>query len=60
MNILVSGTAFLNALEMKLMYIKNNRGPSTDPKMTPHSTICDDDVLPFKLINSLHDYLSKI
>ena len=46
-------TALLNAFEISLMYIKNNKGPSTDHWGTPHSTICDDDVTPFTVVNCL-------
>ena len=61
MNMLVSsannlGTAFLNAFGMSLMYIRNRRGPSTDPCGTPHSIIWDEDVAPLILVNCLRLY----
>ena len=49
-------TAFLKAFEMSFIQIKNNKGPSTDPWRTPHSTICVDDVTPFTLVNYLQLY----
>ena len=58
MNMLVSsannlGTAFLNAFGMSLMYIRNKRGPSTDPCGTPHLTIWNKDVAPLILVTCL-------
>ena len=50
------GTAFLNAFGMSLMYIRNRRGPSTDPCGTPHSIIWDEDVAPLILVNCLRLY----
>ena len=46
-------TAVLNAFEMSFMYIRNRRGPSTEPCGTPHSTVFNDDVTPLTFVNCL-------
>ena len=50
------GTAFFNAFEMPLMYMKNDRGPSTGPCGTPHSPVYDEDVKPFTMVNCFQLY----
>ena len=43
------GTAVLNAFEMSFIYIRNRRGPRTEPCGTPRSTVFYDDVAPLTL-----------
>ena len=35
------------------LYIRNRRGPSTEPCGTPHSTVFNDDVTPLTFVNCL-------
>ena len=47
------GTAVLNAFEMSFIYIRNRRGPRTEPCGTPHSIVFNDDVTPLTFVNCL-------